>query len=121
MIIKVIVGMIFYSLFCPIKYLWFLKNWCTFIYQSQHINLMPEKSKDPFQFWEELKRRQVIRVMIVYVASAFAILEAADIIFPRIGFSDEAVNIVMYLLVAGFILSVILSWIYDVTPGGITG
>ena len=80
---------------------------------------MPEKSNDPFQFWEELKRRRVIRVMIVYVAAAFAILEAADIIFPRIGFSDEAVNIVMYLLVAGFILSVILSWIYDITPGGI--
>lgn len=80
---------------------------------------MIQKPKNPFQFFEELKRRQVIRVMIVYVASAFAILEAADIIFPRIGFSDEAVNIVMYLLVAGFILSVILSWIYDVTPGGI--
>ena len=80
---------------------------------------MSEKPKNPFQFWEELKRRRVIRVLVVYLASAFAILEATDIIFPRVGLPDNAINVVMYLLAIGFIISFILSWIYDVTPEGI--
>lgn len=53
---------------------------------------MPDKPNDPFQFWEELKRRKVVRVLVVYLASAFAILEASDIIFPRIGLSEKAVD-----------------------------
>jgi len=40
---------------------------------------MHEKSKYPLQFWEELKRRRVIRVITVY-AAAFVLLELVDII-----------------------------------------
>ena len=35
-------------------------------------------------FLEELKRRHVVRVAVVYVAAAFALLEFADIAFPRL-------------------------------------
>jgi hypothetical protein len=31
----------------------------------------------------ELKRRKVIRVAVVYAATAFAVLQAADIMLPR--------------------------------------
>ena len=41
---------------------------------------MPDKSKNPFQFWEELKRRKVIRVIPVYAAAAFVLLELVDIL-----------------------------------------
>jgi hypothetical protein len=40
---------------------------------------MPGKPSNLIQFWQELKRRKVIRVIIVYAAAAFAILEAVDI------------------------------------------
>ncbi len=80
---------------------------------------MPEKSKDPFQFWEELKRRRVIRVITVYAAAAFVLLELVDIISEPFGLPDWTLKLVTVLLVVGFIISVILSWIYDVTPEGI--
>ena len=71
------------------------------------------------RFWQELKRRKVIRVIVVYAASAFAILEATDIIFPRLGLPDWSVDLVLYILGLGFIIMAILSWVYDLTPEGL--
>jgi hypothetical protein len=45
---------------------------------------MPGKLKDPVQFWQELKQRKVVRSMTVYIAGAFAVLQAVDMIFQRI-------------------------------------
>ena len=80
---------------------------------------MPEKSKDPFQFWEELKRRRVIRVITVYAAAAFVILEVVSIIVEPLKLPEGTLPFVIVLLSIGFIISVILSWVYDVTPEGI--
>ncbi len=81
---------------------------------------MPGKQGKISQFWQELKRRKVIRVIIVYAASAFAILEATDIIFPRLGLPDWSVDLVLYILGLGFIITAILSWVYDITSEGLT-
>lgn len=80
---------------------------------------MPDKENIFTKFWYELKRRKVIRVIIVYAASAFAILEAADIIFPRLNLPDWCIDLVLYILGLGFIVMVILSWVYDLTPEGL--
>ncbi len=80
---------------------------------------MPDKSNNPFQFWEELKRRRVIRVITVYAAAAFVILELVDIISEPFGLPDWTLKLVTVLLVIGFIISTILSWVYDITPEGI--
>lgn len=71
------------------------------------------------RFWQEVKRRKVHRVLAIYAGTAFIILEAVDIIFPRLGFPDWSVNLVLYLLIIGAVITVIISWIYDITPGGI--
>ena len=55
----------------------------------------------------------------IYAGTAFIILEAADIIFPRWGFPDWTVDLVLYLLLVGAVVAVVLSWIYDVSPEGI--
>ena len=80
---------------------------------------MPDNANNPFSFFKELKRRKVIRTTLVYLASAFAILEAADIILPRLGFPEWTLTLVIYLLGFGLITVIILSWIYDITPEGI--
>ena len=41
---------------------------------------MPEQSNNPFNFWQELKRRRVVRVITVYAAATFVILELVSII-----------------------------------------
>jgi tetratricopeptide (TPR) repeat protein len=80
---------------------------------------MIKKSKKPTNLWQELKRRNVPRTLAIYAGTAFIILEAADIIFPRWGLPDWSVDLILYLLILGAIITVIISWIYDITPGGI--
>lgn len=80
---------------------------------------MPDKSNNPFYFWHELKRRKVIRVIPVYAAAAFVLLELVDIIAEPFGLPDWTLKFVVVLLSIGFIISIILSWIYDITPEGV--
>ncbi len=70
------------------------------------------------RFWRELKRRKVFRSLAIYAGSAFIILEAATIIFPRWGFPDWTIDLVLWLLILGAFINVIIAWIYDITPGG---
>lgn len=79
---------------------------------------MPTKSSKLAQFWQELKRRKVIRVITVYAASAFVILELTDIVAPSLGLPEWTLNLIIVLLCIGFIITVIISWIYDIHPEG---
>ena len=70
------------------------------------------------QFWQELKRRKVVRVITVYAAAAFVILELVDIITDPFGLPDWTLILVVVLLCIGLIVSMLFSWIYDVKPEG---
>jgi tetratricopeptide (TPR) repeat protein len=80
---------------------------------------MPDGPSKFSRFWQELKRRKVIRTMTVYAATAYIIIEAGDIILPRLGLPEWTVTFIIILLIAGFPITMILSWIFDMTPGGI--
>jgi len=80
---------------------------------------MPKKPPNLFNFWNELKRRKVVKASLVYLAVAFGILQAVDMIFPRLGLPDWTVTFVLVLLVIVFILIIVLTWVYDITPEGI--
>ena len=71
------------------------------------------------QFWNELRRRKVLRVLAMYTATAFIVLEAADIIFPRLGLPDWTVTLVIVLVIVGIPITAIVSWIFDITPEGL--
>jgi len=75
--------------------------------------------KDPFRLWEELRQRKVVRSMMVYIAGAFALLQAVDMIFPRLGLPAWTVTLVIALLAAGLVVVIVLTWIFDITPEGI--
>lgn len=77
------------------------------------------KERKPFRFWHEMKRRGVPRVLAMYAATAFIIIEASDIIFPRLGIPDWTVTLLIILLILGFFIAFILSWIFDITPQGV--
>src|SRR6056297_3289334 len=67
----------------------------------------------------ELKRRKVVRVAVVYAATAFAVLEAADLLLPRLGVPDWVMNLVVALIVLGFPIALVLAWALELTPEGI--
>jgi adenylate cyclase len=80
---------------------------------------MPGKSSNFSQFWQELKRRKVVRVIIVYGASAFVIIELVDLIRDPLFLPDWTLTLVIVLLVIGFPIAIIFSWIFDITPEGL--
>jgi len=80
---------------------------------------MPNNPKRRLPFWQELKRRNVFRVLAMYAATAFIILEAADIMFPRLGLAEWTVTALIIILIIGFPVAAIISWIFDITPEGI--
>jgi TolB-like protein len=80
---------------------------------------MPDKSNGQFQFWQELKRRKVIRRNTVYAATAFVILELVSIIADPLKLPEWTMLTVIVLLSIGFLISLILSWFYDMTPEGV--
>ena len=46
------------------------------------------------------------------------ILELTDIVAPSLGLPDWTLNFIIILLCVGFIITVIVSWIYDIHPEG---
>ena len=72
---------------------------------------MPDNSNNPINFWQELKRRKVIRVITVYAAATFVILELVSIIEEPLQLPDWTLELVIVLLCIGFIITVIFSWI----------
>jgi TolB-like protein/Tfp pilus assembly protein PilF len=80
---------------------------------------MPTNSNRLSKFWRELKRRRVVRVIIFYAGGSFVILQLVEILAPSLRLPEWTMNFILVLLIVGFIIAVILSWIYDVTPKGI--
>jgi TolB-like protein len=69
------------------------------------------------RFWQELKRRNVTRVLAVYIAAAFMILELVSMISEPFGLPDWSFKLALFILIAGFFIALIISWIYDIHPG----
>ncbi len=70
-------------------------------------------------FFEELGRRRVVRVAVMYAGAVFVALEAADIIFPALGLPDSAVRILVLVSLLGFPVALVVAWVFDLTPKGV--
>ena len=67
----------------------------------------------------ELKRRKVFRVAVVYAAMAFALLQAADIMLPRLGVPEWGMSFIVFLVLLGFPVALVLAWALEITPAGL--
>ena len=73
-----------------------------------------------YQRWfAEMKRRRVFRVIAVYGAVAFVVLEAASVVFPAIPLPDWSISLVLWLVILGFPFAVVLAWAFELTPDGV--
>ena len=69
--------------------------------------------------FQELKRRNVFRVGIAYLALAWLLVEVADTLFPAFGIPDWAFRFLVIMLIFGFVPTLIFSWAYEITPEGV--
>jgi TolB-like protein len=70
-------------------------------------------------FLQELKRRKVVRVALVYGATTFAVIQAADIIVPRLQLPDWTITLLLVIALLGFPIALVLGWAFDLTPEGV--
>jgi adenylate cyclase len=70
------------------------------------------------RFYQELKRRKVIRVAIVYTVVAWLIVEVASVLFPGLLLPEWSVRLVIGLAIIGFPIALVLAWAIELTPDG---
>ena len=75
-----------------------------------------DKADKSTNFWQELKDRNVIHVMTVYIAAAFGFLELIDIISGPLKLPGWVLSIVMISAVIGFPVAFLLSWFFPGSP-----
>jgi TolB-like protein len=67
----------------------------------------------------ELKRRNVFRVAIAYLALAWLVTEVSGTVFPVFGIPDWGVRFLVIVFALGFAPALIISWVYELTPEGL--
>jgi TolB-like protein/tetratricopeptide (TPR) repeat protein len=70
-------------------------------------------------FFQQLRRRKVLRVAGAYAVVGWGILRVAEAVFPLLGLPEWTVLFVSILLVLGLPVSLIITWAFVLTPDGI--
>ena len=77
-------------------------------------------TKKGLQGWfAELRRRNVVRVAAAYVVGAWFVLQVFDLAADILGAPSWAMKTLFLLLCGGFVVSLIVSWAFEITPDGI--
>jgi hypothetical protein len=71
------------------------------------------------QLFQELKRRNVFRVAIAYLAVAWVVLQVADIVFESVAAPGWLMQILLFFIAIGFIFALFFAWAFEMTPDGI--
>ena len=67
----------------------------------------------------ELKKRKVFNSAAIYLATAFVLLQAAQIIIPALFIPEWVLRFLVALAILGFPVVIVLSWIYDISDEGL--
>ena len=70
-------------------------------------------------FFEELKRRNVVRVGVVYLIAAWLLAQVADLVLENFQAPDWVIQAILITLLIGFPVAVIFAWAFELTPEGI--
>ena len=69
--------------------------------------------------FSELRRRNVTRVAIGYLAVAWLLLQVGDVLLPVLQVPDWSLRLLVGLLALGFPVALVLAWAFNITPEGI--
>jgi TolB-like protein/tetratricopeptide (TPR) repeat protein len=69
--------------------------------------------------FDELKRRNVLRVAAAYLVLSWLLLQVGDVLFEALDVPDWGLKLLIGLLAIGLAPVVIFSWVYELTPEGL--
>jgi TolB-like protein/Tfp pilus assembly protein PilF len=70
-------------------------------------------------FFAELQRRHVYKVGAAYAVAGWLVVQIVTQVFPIFEVSALAQRLIVLVIVAGFPITLILTWLFDITPKGI--
>ena len=70
-------------------------------------------------FFEELKRRNVVKMAALYAVASWLILQIADVLFDALELPSTWARLILAILILGFPLALIFAWVYEMTPEGL--
>jgi adenylate cyclase len=70
-------------------------------------------------FFSELKRRNVMRVAVLYGVASWVLLQVGDLLFGALGVPAWGIRLLLGLLLLAFPLTLIFAWVYELTPEGL--
>ena len=70
-------------------------------------------------FFSELNRRNVFRVAIVYVVTAWLIAQVAGLAADSFGTPAWVMKMIITMLALGAPVALVMAWAYELTPGGL--
>jgi hypothetical protein len=79
---------------------------------------MSHDSKQP-SLLEELKRRRVFRVAILYCVVGWLLIQIGEATFEPLGLPDGSLRLVIILVILGLPIAIAMGWVFDVTPEGV--
>jgi len=68
----------------------------------------------------ELRRRNVLRMVVLYVVAAWLIMQVAEVIIGLANLPEWVGPTILGLLAVGFPIALIFSWFYELTPEGLS-
>jgi adenylate cyclase len=78
-----------------------------------------EREKLISNFFSELRRRRVIRVIVLYAIAGWIVIEVTATVLPGLNLPDWTTTLVILLVALGFVIAIMLAWAFDIGPGGI--
>ena len=71
------------------------------------------------QLFEELKRRNVFRVVLAYLAVGWLVLQVVQLVLESTSAPDWVMQVFLLAVAVGFPFAVLFAWAYEMTPDGI--
>ncbi len=81
---------------------------------------MEEHQNKLDKFWHELKRRKVVGVIVTYITVAIAIMYFSQFLENAFNLPNWFDKVITLILLVGFPIAIIFSWIFDVSSKGIS-
>jgi TolB-like protein len=78
-----------------------------------------QSGKPRGSLFQELKRRNVVKVGVAYVVTAWLLLQLGSLLFPAFGAPDWAIRLLFGFLILGFPIALLLAWAFEMTPEGV--
>jgi TolB-like protein len=72
------------------------------------------------KLFSELKRRNVLRMAVLYVVAAWLVMQVAEVLIGLGALPESTGQWILGLLAIGFPIALIFSWFFEITPEGLS-